>query len=67
MWRALAILVVLLIGIGLYSVVAGGASPAAAPEQAGPSSSHFGFALAAGAVALAAVVLMNRPKFARRR
>lgn len=69
MWRALAVLVFLLLGVGLYAVVSGDAAAhaAAPPDRAGPGSMDFGFALAAGAVALLATIMMSRPKMRFRR
>ena len=55
-----------LVLVGVYAVVTGGASAhAAAP--AGPSTTDFGFALAAGAVALAATIMLSRPRLRFRR
>ena len=66
MLRALIALVAVLLAIGVYSVMTGGASAhAAAPE--GPHPSQFGYALAAGAIALAATLLLSRPKLRFRR
>ena len=69
MWRALSLLVGLLLGVGIYVAVSGGASAhAAAPRDvAGPSAGEFGYALAAGAIALAAAVMMRRPRIRIRR
>lgn len=69
MWRALAFMTFLLLGVGLYAVVSGGAAAhAAAPaEQAGPGTMDFGFALAAGAVALGVTAMMTRPRLRYRR
>jgi len=64
--RALAALVGLLVVVGVYGVVTGGAQAHAA-SHAGPGSADFGFALAAGAVALGATILMSRPRFRFRR
>lgn len=66
MWRAMALFVALLLGAGVYVLVTGGAQThAAAPE--GPGNQSFGFALAAGSVALAATLLASRPRFRFRR
>lgn len=66
MLRALLALVAIFVAIGVYSVLTGGAAAhAAAPE--GPRSSDFGYALAAGAIALAATILLSRPKLRFRR
>jgi len=69
MWRILAVLVFLLLGVGLYAVVSGDAAAhaAAPPDKAGPGSSDFGFALAAGSVALLATLMMSRPRMRFRR
>jgi hypothetical protein len=64
--RALAALVGVFVVVGIYSVVTGGASAHAA-SPGGPSTTDFGFALAAGAVALAATLLISRPRFRFRR
>lgn len=68
-YRALAVLVFLLLAVGVYAVVTGGAAAhaAAPPDRSGPSAGDFGFALAAGAVALAATLMMSRPRFRFRR
>lgn len=66
MLRALAALVAVLLVIGVYGVITGGAQAHAA-SPSGPTSAHFGFALAAGAIALAATLLMSRPRFRFRR
>lgn len=66
MLRALVALIGVMLVAGVYALVTGGTSThAAAPQN--PSSSHFGFALAAGAVALAATLLLSRPRFRFRR
>lgn len=69
MYRALAVLVLLLVGVGVYAVVTGGAAAnaAAPPQHAGPTTTDLGFALAAGAVALGATIMMSRPRFRMRR
>ena len=69
MWRALAVLVFLLLGVGLYAVVSGDAAAhaAAPPDRAGPSSADFGFALVAGCIALFATIMMSRPRMRFRR
>jgi len=68
MWHALSLLVVVLLGVGVYAVVTGGASAhAATPPAAAPSSTDFGFALAAGAIALAATLMVSRPRLRRPR
>lgn len=69
MWRLLAAMVVLLLGVGLYAVVSGDAAAhaAAPPDRAGPSTTDFGFALAAGSVALLATLMMSRPRMRFRR
>lgn len=64
--RSLALVVGLLLLVGVYALVTGGAAaPAAAPE--GPDKSQFGFALAAGAIAMAATLLVSRPRMRFRR
>ena len=64
--RSLALVVGLLLLVGVYALVTGSAAaPAAAPE--GPSGSQFGFALAAGAIAMAATLLVSRPRMRFRR
>lgn len=66
MIRALAAMVGLLVVVGIYAVFTGGASAHAA-SPAGPGTTDFGFALAAGAIALGATLLMSRPRFRFRR
>ena len=66
MLRALAALVGLLVVVGVYGVLTGGASARAAAPT-GPSGTDFGFALAAGAIALGATILMSRPRLRFRR
>lgn len=64
--RALALVVGLLLLAGIYALLTGSAAaPAAAPE--GPGASQFGFALAAGAIALAATMMVSRPRMRFRR
>ena len=65
MWRALAVFAFLMVGAGVYVLATGGAAPAAAP--ASPSKHDFGFALAAGSIALAATFIVSRPRFRFRR
>ena len=66
MWRALAVFVGLLLFAGIYVLVMDpGQAHAASPPQA--SGSDFGFALAAGAVALAATMMVSRPRRRMRR
>lgn len=64
MWRALVVFVVLILGAGIYVLATGSAQDpaanAAAPEE--PSSAEFGYALAAGSIALAATMLATRPR-----
>jgi hypothetical protein len=64
--RALAALVGVLLVVGVYGVMTGGAQAHAA-SPSGPGATHFGFALAAGAVALGATILMSRPRLRFRR
>lgn len=69
MWRALAAFVGLMLAAGIYMFATGAAadpSPAAATPGA-PGAPSFGFALAAGAVALAATLLVTRPRIRMRR
>lgn len=65
MWRALAVFVGLLLAVGTYAALAGDppepVRPAPQPGE-GPSSTSLGFALAAGAVALAATLMVSRPR-----
>lgn len=64
--RALLLVVGLLLVAGVYSLLTGtAAAPAAAPQKAG--ASQFGFALAAGAIALAATLMVSRPRMRFRR
>jgi hypothetical protein len=63
--KALAAFVFVLLAAGVYALASGETAPAASPG--GPGASSFGFALAAGAVALAATILMSRPKLRFRR
>lgn len=68
MLRALLAFVGVMLAIGLYVLVTGvpaDAAPAAAPHA--PRASDFGFALAAGAIALAATMLVSRPRTRMRR
>jgi hypothetical protein len=65
MWRALAIFVGVLLAVGTYAALAGDPpepvrQPAA--DKEGPSTTSLGFALAAGAVALAATLMVSRPR-----
>lgn len=65
MWRALAVFAVLMVGAGVYVLATGGAAPAASPDS--PPPQNFGFALAAGSIALAATFIVSRPRFRFRR
>lgn len=68
MWRALLAFVGVMLAAGLYVLFTTGPvepTPAAAPYS--PGASSFGFALAAGAVALAATLMVARPRFRMRR
>ena len=70
MWRALSLLVGVLLAVGVYAGFTGGAAAhAATPREAasGPSASDFGFALAAGSIALSAALIASRPKMRLRR
>lgn len=68
MWRALLVFVGILLAAGVYVLVTGGAPEAApAAEPAAPRASDFGFALAAGAIALAATMMVARPRTRMRR
>lgn len=61
MWRALALFVVLVLGTGTYIALAG--DPPERPEEStGASTTSLGFALAAGAIALAATLMVSRPR-----
>ena len=68
MWRVLAVFVALLLVAGVYVLLTTGpaqAAPAASPPA--PDRGDFGFALAAGAVALAATLMVTRPRLRFRR
>lgn len=65
MYRAMAVLVLLMLGAGVYVLATGGAASAAEPR--GPPAQDFGFALAAGSIALAATLLVARPRMRFRR
>ncbi|MFA5862683.1 MAG: hypothetical protein WDA16_13415 [Candidatus Thermoplasmatota archaeon] len=68
MWRALSLFVGLMLAAGLYVVVTGEASAhVATPPEDSPSPADFGFALAAGMIALAASMLVSRPRSRMRR
>lgn len=68
MWRALVAFVGVLLAAGLYVLVtAGPAEPAPAAAPYAPATSDFGFALAAGAIALAATLMVARPRIRLRR
>lgn len=64
--RALTLAVGMMLLVGVYAVVTGSAATPAA-EPRGPGASEFGFALAAGAIALAAAALLSRPRIRYRR
>jgi len=68
MWRILAVFVGILLFAGVYVLFTTGpaqAAPAASPGA--PDQADFGFALAAGAVALAATLMVTRPRMRLRR
>ncbi|HET6405731.1 MAG TPA: hypothetical protein VFH78_13900 [Candidatus Thermoplasmatota archaeon] len=68
MWRALLAFVGVLLAVGLYALFTTAPAeptPAAAPYT--PGTSDFGFALAAGAIALAATMMVARPRMRFRR
>ena len=65
MLRALVAFVLLLMVAGVVVLATGGAATAAEPSRA--SQASFGFALAAGAIAMAATFLVARPRFRFRR
>lgn len=68
MWRALSAFIGLMLAAGLYVMLTGGvAQPAPAAAPTGPTVESFGFALAAGAVALAATLMVSRPRMRMRR
>ena len=68
MWRALTLFVALLLGAGVYALVTGDASAGrSATTASGATSGQFGFALAAGAIALFAALFLSRPKLRSRR
>ena len=68
MWRALLAFVGVMLAVGLYAVVtAGPAEPTQAAAPYSPGASDFGFALAAGAIALAATMMVARPRLRFRR
>lgn len=68
MWRALLAFVGVLLAVGLYVLfTAGPAEPASAAAPYEPATGDFGFALAAGMIALAATMMVVRPKFRMRR
>lgn len=68
MWRALVAFVGVLLAAGLYVLATGGvATNTAAAAPTAPPSTSFGFALAAGAIALAATLMVSRPRLRMRR
>ena len=67
MLRALAAMVGVFLVVGVYAVVTGGASAHTAAPSSGASGTDFGFALAAGAIALAATLMLSRPRLRFRR
>ena len=68
MLRALVLFVGVLLAAGIYVLVTGGpASAAPAAEPGGPRATDFGFALAAGAIALGATLMVTRPRSRIRR
>lgn len=67
MWRALVAFVGILLAVGVYALMTGPAEPASAASPPAPGTTSFGFALAAGAIALAATILVSRPRLRFRR
>lgn len=67
MWRALMVFVGVLLAAGLYVLVTGPAEAAPAASTPSPRASDFGFALAAGAIALAATLMVTKPRHRMRR
>lgn len=68
MWRALAAFVVVLLAAGVYTLATADPSGAASATSPGNVASRdFGFALAAGAIALAATLLIAKPRLRMRR
>lgn len=68
MLRALLAFVGVMLAVGLYALfTAGPANPAAAAAPASTGATSFGFALAAGAIALAATLMVARPRLRMRR
>ena len=66
--RALLIVVLGLVAVGIYAAFTGGPAHAAAPATGGSvGTTDFGYALAAGAIALAATILVSRPRMRFRR
>lgn len=65
MFRALVGFVMALLAVGVWGLVSSGTAPAASPDA--PTVTSFGFALAAGAIALAATLMMTRPRLRFRR
>lgn len=69
MWRALLVFVGIMLAVGLYVLFTGGppAEHASAAAPTSPTTGSFGFALAAGAIALAATLMVSRPRLRMRR
>lgn len=67
MWRALVVFVGILLAAGVYVLVTGPAEAAPAAQPQTPGTTSFGFALAAGAIALAATIMVSRPRLRLRR
>lgn len=67
MLQALVVLVGAFLAAGLYALVTTGPAEATHAASGSPGTSSFGFALAAGAVALAVTLLVSRPRLRLRR
>lgn len=64
--RALIIVVLAILAVGSYAAFSGVPAHAASPGG-GATTNDFGYALAAGAIALAATILVSRPRMRFRR
>ena len=65
--RALFVVILGLLAVGIFVAFSGGPAHTAAPAAGGAGATEFGYALAAGAIALAATILVNRPRMRFRR